>query len=329
MQSTDWHMSCRLDYDRKEKMQGNITLDDLKIKLSEDGYVVIENVLSIRELDRIREVVQCRMDHESANPMPLDDENHEDDDLIRSYYKSRYTVSDAEANRMVTRIHRYRKDNADVRWPMPIERVSKNFLHLPTLFDHDASQRVWNLLNKEPSLIPLIEHPIIYPLAQHVLGDDCTLHDFQSTSIGAGTGGGAWHVDAPLGQIKEPLPEFPLTLQCVWMLDDFTEDNGATRVMPGSQKLRKSPPWGSEPIKGERALVAPAGSVAMWWASTWHRSGPNHTIGQRRALLCNYNVSWARGFTDFVSTMPEEIIPTLSERTKYILGFGACAPRSR
>ena len=69
-------------------------------------------------------------------------------------------------------------------------------------------------------------------------------------------GGGAWHVDAPLGQIAEPLPEFPLTLQNVWMLDDFTADNGATRVMPRSHKLRKSPPWGSGPLDGEVDLAA-------------------------------------------------------------------------
>jgi len=140
--------------------------------------------------------------------------------------------------------------------------VSKNFLHLPTLFDNDRSQRVWNLLNKAPDLIPLIEHPMVLPMVRHVMGQDCNLHDFQSTSIGPHTDGGAWHVDAPLGQIAEPLPDFPLTLQNVWMLDDFTAENGATRVMPRSHKLRKSPPWSSEPMDGEVILTAPAGSVA-------------------------------------------------------------------
>ena len=310
-------------------MTKNIDIDKLKHQLAEEGYAVIENVLDADQLARAREIVEKRMAHELANPMPLDGERHEDDDEIRAYYKKHYTVSDAEADRMVARIHQYRRDNAGARWPMPIAKVSKNFLHLPTLFDEDQSQRVWNLLNKDPELIPLIEHPMVLPMVRHVLGHDCNLHDFQSTSIGPKTGGGAWHVDAPLGQIAEPLPDFPLTLQNVWMLDDFTADNGATRVMPRSHKLRKSPPWGSGPLEGEVTLTAPAGSVAIWLSNTWHRSGPNDTEGQRRAILCNYNVSWLRGFADFTSTLPQEVIPSLSNEAKYLLGFGARAPLTR
>jgi len=310
-------------------MTKDIDIDKLKHQLAEEGYAVIENVMDAAQLERAREIVARRMAHELANPMPLDDERHEDDDDIRAYYKKHYTVSDAEAERMVARVHQYRRDNAGVRWPWPIGKVSKNFLHLPTLFDDDQSQRVWNLLNKEPELIPLIEHPVVLPMVRHVLGHDCNLHDFQSTSIGPKTGGGAWHVDAPLGQIAEPLPDFPLTLQNVWMLDDFTPDNGATRVMPRSHKLRKSPPWGSGPLEGEVTLTAPAGSVAIWLSNTWHRSGPNDTEGQRRAILCNYNVSWLRGFADFTSTLPPEVIPSLSNEAKYLLGFGARAPLTR
>ncbi|PTN46740.1 hypothetical protein DAI43_31275 [Achromobacter xylosoxidans] len=234
-----------------------------------------------------------------------------------------------EAQRMVARVHQYRRDNENTRWPVPINKVSKNFLHLPTLFDDDKSQRVWNLLNKAPDMIPLIEHPAVLPMVRSVMGQDCNLHDFQATSIGPGTGGGAWHVDAPLGQIAEPLPEFPLTLQNVWMLDDFTADNGATRVMPRSHKLRKSPPWGSGPLDGEVTLTAPAGSVAIWLSNTWHRSGPNHTDRERRAILCNYNVSWLRGFADFTSTLPEGVAAALSNDARYLLGYGARAPLTR
>ena len=307
----------------------DIDIDKLKHQLAEDGYAVIENVLDAEQLDKARAIVAQQMAHELANPLPLDNEQHEDDEEIRAYYKKHYTVSEAEADRMVARVHQFRRDNAGARWLGPINKVSKNFLHLPTLFDNDQSQRVWNLVNKAPELIPLIEHPVVLPMVRHVLGEDCTLHDFQSTSIGPHTGGGAWHVDAPLGQIAEPLPEFPLTLQNVWMLDDFTPDNGATRVMPRSHKLRKSPPWGSDPLEGEVTLTAPAGSLAIWLSNTWHRSGPNDTDAQRRAILCNYNVSWLRGFCDFTTTMPPEVLPTLSNTAKYLLGYGARAPLTR
>jgi len=310
-------------------MKTEINLQALQTQLAEEGYAVIENVLDADQLARARERVAAVMADELAHPLASDGEEHEDDAEILAYYKKHYTVSDAEAQRMVARIHQYRRDNAGTRWPVPINKVSKNFLHLPTLFDNDRSQRVWNLINKAPDLIPLIEHPVVLPMVRHVMGQDCNLHDFQSTSIGPHTGGGAWHVDAPLGQIAEPLPEFPLTLQNVWMLDDFTADNGATRVMPRSHKLRKSPPWGSDPLEGEVTLTAPAGSVAIWLSNTWHRSGPNDTDGQRRAILCNYNVSWLRLFTDFTSTLPAEVLPTLSDDARYLLGFSARAPLTR
>ena len=306
-----------------------LDLQALQRQLAEEGYAVIENVLDAAQLEQARERVASLMAAERADPFPLDDERHEDDDDILAYYKRHYTVSDMEAQRMVARVHQYRRDNENTRWPVPINKVSKNFLHLPTLFDDDKSQRVWNLLNKAPDMIPLIEHPAVLPMVRSVMGQDCNLHDFQATSIGPGTGGGAWHVDAPRGQIAEPLPEFPLTLQNVWMLDDFTADNGATRVMPRSHKLRKSPPWGSGPLDGEVTLTAPAGSVAIWLSNTWHRSGPNHTDRERRAILCNYNVSWLRGFADFTSTLPAGVAATLSNEARYLLGYGARAPLTR
>jgi len=299
-------------------------------QLAEEGYAVIKNVLSKEMLELARKRVAELMEKERARPFhPRDGLPSEDDAEIAAYYRKAYTVSDAEAERMVARTRHYRHQNAETRWPVPINKVSKNFLHLPTLFDDDQSQRVWNLINKAPDLAPLIEHPVVLPMVRSILGADCNLHDFQSTSIGPHTGGGAWHVDAPLGQIAEPLPEFPLTIQNVWMLDDFTEHNGATRVMPRSQKLRKSPPWGSDPLAGEVTLTAPAGSVAIWLSNTWHRSGPNETDRPRRAILCNYNLSWLRPFCDFTSTMDAAVAAGLSNDVRYLLGYAARAPQTR
>lgn len=307
-----------------------IDIKAVTAQLAEEGYAVIENVLSEEMLELARAKVAELMEKERAQPWhPTEGAPLEDEEEIRAYYKKAYDISDAEAERMVARARYYRHRNANTRWPVPINKVSKNFLHLPTLFDQDKSQRVWNLINKAPELAPLIEHPVVLPMVRSILGQDCNLHDFQSTSIGPHTAGGSWHVDAPLGQIAEPLPEFPLTIQNVWLLDDFTEHNGATRVMPRSHKLRKSPPWTTGPLEGEVTLTAPAGSVAIWLSNTWHRSGPNETDKPRRAILCNYNLSWLRTFTDFKSTMSDEVAATLSNDLRYLLGFAANAPEMR
>ena len=71
-----------------------------------------------------------------------------------------------------------------------------------------------NLPAKSDAALQLIEEPHILKLVRGVLGEDCVLSDLSATSIGAHAAeGGAWHVDVPLGQLSEPLPDFPLTVQ--------------------------------------------------------------------------------------------------------------------
>ena len=306
-------------------------LEDTKRKLEEDGYALIENVLSQDELKLYSDTVNRLMAEERANP-PVPEGGMEDPELdaeIRAYYLSHYTVSEAEADRMVKRAQHDRARNLGTPWPMPYGKVPKSFIHLPTMFDQDQSQRIWQIINKAPEMAPIVENQIVLELVRHMLGIDCNLHDYQATSIGPHTDGGAWHVDAPLGQIPEPLPEFPLMIQTVWLLDDFTPTNGATRVKPASHKLRKSPTWVHGSLEDEVLLTAPAGSVALWLSNTWHRSGPNETDNPRRALICNYKRSWLGGFTDFPATMDPAVAKGFSDTARYLLGYGPRAPEMR
>lgn len=293
-------------------------------RLNRDGYAVVENVVSIGELESYRNIVDELFARERANPYEPDDgPSTAADNDIRDFFKQAYMVSDAELNRLMLRVRHSRATNRDTPWPVAAEKVNKCFLHLPTLFDQDRSQRIWNLLNKAEEFARLIEHPEVLGVVRRILGDDCILSDCSATSIGAGTDGGAWHVDVPLGQLPEPLPDFPLTTQNAWMLDDFTPDNGATRVVPRSHLTRKKPEWAEGKIDGEVTLTAPAGSVAIWLSNTWHRSGSNTTEHPRRAILCYYGRSWLKPFTDFQSTAGSDVIERLSPTVRYLMGFSA------
>src|SRR5690606_9523287 len=75
---------CDIQHTEGRTMLKNIDMDKLKHQLAEDGYAVVENVLDSSQLERIREVVARRMEYELANPLPLDDEKHDDDDDIRA-----------------------------------------------------------------------------------------------------------------------------------------------------------------------------------------------------------------------------------------------------
>ena len=294
--------------------------------LTEHGYAVIEGVLSEDELRHYRNLVDNLFERERQEPFdPGDGPSLPGDDEIERYLNESYHVSEAELARLMRRIRYTRAQDQGTPWPVSPEQVSKVFLHLPTLFDYDKSQRIWNLLNKAPDCGKLVEHPVVIKLVQETLGAECVLSDCSATSIGSHTGGGAWHVNVPLGQLSEPLPDFPLTTQNAWMLDEFTTTNGATQVVPGSHLTRRKPKWGEQEEEGV-ILTAPAGSVAIWLSNTWHRSGPNSSDGPRRAILCYYCRSWVKSFIDYRSTLKPEVAGTFSPYLRYLLGFSAHAP---
>ena len=299
--------------------------------LSEHGYVVLEGVLTDSEVEEIRGQVDDLLARERAAPFEPEEGNAGSDDAsMEAYLSESYSVSRAELARIMRRIRSTRKANLDTPWPVGAAEVNKLFLHLPTLFDRDRSQRIWNLAGKADGAADLIEHPAVLALARAALGQDCVLSDCSATSIGAHTEGGSWHVDVPLGQLSEPLPDFPLTTQNAWMLDDFTEENGATRVVPGSHLTRRKPQWSEDTVEeNEIALTAPAGSVAMWLSNTWHRSGPNRTEKPRRAVLCYYCRSWIKPFSDFRTAVPAGRAGQFSPTLRYLIGYSANPPARR
>lgn len=95
-----------------------------------------------------------------------------------------------------------------------------------------------------------------------------------------GTPGGQIHADWPLGDVPQPYPSWPMLLQTMWMLTEFTEDNGGTRLVPGSHKSLRPPR--AEDVRHEVPVVGPAGSVLIWHGGIWHRNGANITLDRHR-----------------------------------------------
>ena len=296
--------------------------------LKEEGYVVIENLLDTNEIGALSKAVDRIFKQERENPFnPSDINDDEDDQSLREYLINSYKISENESERLMNRIKHTRKLTHDTPWPLPPDKMNKSFLHVPTLFDYDKSQRIWNLPAKLQQSEKLIEHPILLSLVSAMLDEDCVLSDISATSIGPKSGGsGAWHIDAPLTQMPEPLPEIPLAVQNAWIIDDFTVDNGATHVVPKSHLSRKKPGWGYDDIENEIVLSAPAGSLAMWTSHTWHKSGENITNTPRRAILGYYIRSWIRPWSDFTRVLSPEQANQYSPTARYLLGYSAYPP---
>ena len=69
----------------------------------------------------------------------------------------------------------------------------------------------------------------------------------------------------------------------IWLLDDFTPDNGATRLVPGSHRTGLMPD-GTSSHPHETLLVAPAGTVVIFNSHVWHGGTRNTTDAPRRAV---------------------------------------------
>jgi ectoine hydroxylase-related dioxygenase (phytanoyl-CoA dioxygenase family) len=150
--------------------------------------------------------------------------------------------------------------------------------------------------------------------------------------IGPGEKGQMLHADEGLWPDRVG-PQFPENLvNCMVALSDFTAENGATNVLPGSNhwtvEEKKAVTESSEPIEGLTPAVMPIGSIAMFSGKLIHGGGPNTTTDAwRRGLSNSYCLGWLRGEEGPMIGFTEERIRELPERARYILGFGSYGDR--
>jgi len=123
-----------------------------------------------------------------------------------------------------------------------------------------------------------------------------------------------------------PGPDLTLSIQTVWMLDEFTADNGATHVAAGSNHTLRKPTPGAGPVPDEAMTTGPTGSVGFWLSQTWHRAGANVTDQARTGFIVHYGRAWVKPFVDMRTPMTNEQAEALSPRMRYMMGCNANAP---
>ena len=98
----------------------------------------------------------------------------------------------------------------------------------------DGAQRVWNLVDKGKVFERAIQHPRLMDAMEYLLGEKLALSSFTTNIIGSGSQPRKLHIDSPLSSLLTPRPSFPMVANSMWFLDDYTPENGDTRVVPGS-----------------------------------------------------------------------------------------------
>jgi len=106
----------------------------------------------------------------------------------------------------------------------------------------------------------------------------------------------------------------------MWALTDFSEANGATRIIPGSHTRDPSPDYG-KPYDSIPAEM-PRGSVLIWHGSVWHGGGANTTSERRVGIAMNYCAGFVRQQENQQLGIPLETIQGFEPRLRQLVGFG-------
>ena len=126
------------------------------------------------------------------------------------------------------------------------------------------------------------------------------------------------HADDQL--VPLPKPHVPVVCNTMWALTDFTEANGATRLVPGTHLSPSNPDYGS-PYDSVPAEMA-RGSVLVWHGSLWHGGGANTTDTRRTGIAMNYCAGWIRQQENQQLGLDPALVRTFEPRLRRLVGYG-------
>ena len=189
-------------------------------------------------------------------------------------------------------------------------------------FEGFESQRVYGLLGKAQSFATIVEHPRVLALLDQLLLPNYLLSANLVINLLPGETAQNWHIDDGFYPLPRPRP--PVSVGTIWAIDDFTAENGATELIPGSHR------WGAERIVSPDAdtvakAVMPAGSVIVFSGQLWHRGGANRSRGTRCCISPQYCEPWARQQENMMLATGDLAVK-YSPRVQSLLGYSIHPP---
>ena len=184
------------------------------------------------------------------------------------------------------------------------------------------TKRVAALVAKSPTYgAALAAHPAILAVMDRLLLPRCEayqLHVTQAVSIGPGEGRQILHRDDGLIPFRHPGPQ--CLCNTMWALSDFTAENGATNVVPGSHL------WDDDTYPGDGHEIAqavmPRGSCLIYLGSVFHGGGRNATADEyRTGMITGYSLGWLRQEENQYLAVPPHIARDLPRNVQELIGY--------
>ena len=173
----------------------------------------------------------------------------------------------------------------------------------------------------------VLVNPALLGICDSILGPSCSSYQLNLAHVldrGPGTDQQMMHRDE-LVWVHLPKPHPEVQVATVIALVDFTAENGATRVVPGSHRAERD--WVLDAAEIETTAVPAemrAGSAVVYLGSTLHGGGANTTFDQwRRGMHVSYVVGWLRTEENNYLSLWPSVIHSLPRKSQELLGFAA------
>lgn len=205
-------------------------------------------------------------------------------------------------------------------------------------FEGYDSERVYALLAKSPVFADLAAHPLVLDVCEQMLGLNFMLSACLAINSHPGENAQPLHFDDSFYKVPRPRPAYGVS--AFWAIDEFTDTNGATEIIPGSHT------WGDDGVAdayfaetfvngkhvpvvdhpGLEKVVMPAGSLMLTPGTLWHRGGANNSQASRLAITPQYCVAWGRQMESMLLSVPPHIVAKYPERVQQLLGYSIHPP---
>ena len=188
--------------------------------------------------------------------------------------------------------------------------------------DGSSQLRTAGLMRLDPMFwqVPINEQ--VLPVVEGVLGKVFLLTTFSAIDVKPGENKQPIHPDDALIPLERP--HQPIVCTCMWAITDFTKENGATRLLPGTHKAEAPLDFTKDyqEVDGMIPAEMKAGSVLIFNGSLWHQASDNVTQDEHRlGLQVSYCAGWIRPFTNYFLSTPIEEVREYPERLAELLGY--------
>ncbi len=222
-------------------------------------------------------------------------------------------------------IERFVEDAFVVRMREDLERayVTCRRLQIANGIAPDTEGTLHHLIGQGDTFLEFIDRlaPVV-PLFERHFGGKFVLNSFGGNILRRG----ASYASAVHRDVRTYSPQLPLLLNTLLMLDDFTRENGATRMLAGSHRSCPTKPDDVTFAAGAEAATGPSGSLLVFDSNLWHAAGVNTTGSARRSVTPMFCRPFVKPQFDYPRVLGQARMESLSETQRQILGYYARIP---